>query len=169
MPDANDPYGIREGEIALPFDPGAMAHDARLVFIGRIRSPWLRREDCPKNLRQARERGDIATVEIDAPWRQGLRGLEGTSHLILLYWMDRARRDLIVQRPRNTPEPIGVFALRSPVRPNPIGLGVVRLLALDAVAGRLTIDAIDCLDGTPLIDVKPYFASTDAFPEAATG
>ncbi len=99
MPNENDPYGIREGEIALPFDPGADADDARLVFIGRIRSPWMRREDCPKNLRQARERGKPATVEIDVPWRQGLLGLEGTSHLILLYWMDRARRDLIVQTP----------------------------------------------------------------------
>lgn len=168
MPDTNDPYSIRDGEIALPFDPGRKAHDAGLVFIGRIRSPWLRREDCPKNLRQARERGKTATVEIDTPWRQGLRGLDGTSHLILLYWMDRARRDLIVQRPRNTTEPRGVFSLRSPVRPNPIGLGVVKLLALDAEAGRLTIDAIDCLDGTPLVDVKPYFASTDAFPDAAT-
>lgn len=169
MPDANDPYDLREGEEALPFDPGGNARDAGLVFIGRIRSPWLRREDCPKNLRQARERGETANVEIDTPWLQGLRGLEGTSHLILLYWMDRARRDLIVQRPRNTTEPRGVFSLRSPVRPNPIGLGVVKLLALDAGAGHLTIDAIDCLDGTPLIDVKPYFASTDAFPEAATG
>jgi tRNA-Thr(GGU) m(6)t(6)A37 methyltransferase TsaA len=152
----------------LPFDPAARATDAGLVFIGRIHSPWTRRQDCPKNLRQARERGMSATVEIDEPWRDGLLGLEGVSHLILLYWMDRARRDLIVQRPRNTPEPIGVFALRSPVRPNPIGLGVVRLIGLEAVAGRLTIDAIDCLDGTPLIDIKPYFASTDKVPEAVT-
>ena len=80
--------------------------------------------------------------------------------------MDRARRDLIVQRPRNTTGPIGVFALRSPVRPNPIGLGVVKLVAFDANAGCLTIDAIDCLDGTPLIDIKPYYASTDSVPEA---
>ena len=72
MPDTNDPYDIRDGEVALHFDPGAMAHDASLVFIGRLRSPWLRREDCPKNLRQARERGETASVEIDTPWRDGL-------------------------------------------------------------------------------------------------
>ena len=169
MSSTTDPFAVRDGEELLPFDPATTADDARLVFIGRIRSPWLKREDCPKNLRQARERGQSATVEIDPPWRRGLRGLEGTSHLILLYWMDRARRDLIVQRPRNTPEPLGVFSLRSPVRPNPIGLGVAGLLRLDAPSGRLTIDAIDCLDGTPLIDVKPYYASTDAFADAVNG
>ena len=168
MTEPDDPYGLREGERALAFDPAIQATDAGLIFIGRIRSPWTRREDCPKNLRQARERGRPATVELDAAWRAGLLGLDGTSHLILLYWMDRARRDLIVQRPRNMSEPIGVFARRSPVRPNPIGLGVVRLLHLDAAAGQLVIDAIDCLDGTPLIDIKPYYASTDCVPEAVT-
>lgn len=168
MTEPSDPYGIRDGERQLPFDPATSVMNAGLVFIGRIRSPWKERSQCPKNLRRAREQGHSATVELDAVWREGLFGLEGTSHVVLLYWMHQARRDLIVQRPRNAAKPVGVFALRSPVRPNPVALAVVKVLALDLSAGRITIDAIDCLDGTPLVDVKPYYASTDAVPEAVT-
>jgi tRNA (Thr-GGU) A37 N-methylase len=71
-----------------------------------------------------------------------------------------------VQKPRHAAEPKGVFSLRSPARPNPVGLHVAKLVALDIEAGRIGIDAIDVLDGTPVIDIKPYYASTDAFPEA---
>lgn len=156
----------RPGEIALPFDPAAIATNAGLVFIGRIRSPWTAREQCPRSLREARERGGGASVEIDAPWRPGLAGLEGCSHVILIYWMDQARRDLIVQAPAHAAAPRGVFSLRSPVRPNPIALAVVKLLGVDQAAGRLSVDAIDCLDGTPLLDIKPYIAAIDAYPEA---
>ena len=153
--------GLREGEIALPFDPAEQAGDARLVFIGRIRSPWRDRATCPHNLREARERGGGGWLEIDPPYRPGLAGLDGKSHLVLLYWLDQARRDVIVARPRRADHSSGVFALRSPVRPNPIGLAVSRVVELDAATGRITIDAIDCLDGTPLLDVKPYLATVD--------
>ncbi len=152
--------------MALGEDPAGMAGDAHVVFIGRIRSPWSERSQCPKNLRQAREDGATATVEIDPPYRDGLLGLDGVSHVIVLYWMDRARRDLIVQHPRHATRAKGVFALRSPVRPNPIAMAVVKVLGLDQAAGTIAIDAIDCLDGTPLLDVKPYYASTDAVPDA---
>lgn len=159
----------RPGEIALPFDPAHTAGDGRVVFIGRIRTPWATRADCPKNPREARERARTASVDIDPSWRAGLQGLEKFSHAILLYWMHEARRDLIVQVPRHASAPRGVFSLRSPVRPNPIALSVVRLLSVDVVAGRLEIDAIDCLDGTPLIDIKPYLPGVDAVPDAGTG
>ncbi|MGE5512264.1 MAG: tRNA (N6-threonylcarbamoyladenosine(37)-N6)-methyltransferase TrmO [Bacteroidota bacterium] len=158
----------RPGELVLALDPAKTADDARLVFIGRIRTPWRVREDAPKNPRRARERGGGACVEIDAPYRAGLQGLEKYSHVIVLYWMDRARRDLIVQAPKHRATPCGVFALRSPVRPNPIALAVVRVLAIDAAAGRIEIDAIDCLDATPLLDIKPYRPGIDAVPEATT-
>ena len=158
----------RSGEIALPFDPAQTAADGAVVFIGRIRSPWKTRAECPKNLRQARERGQTASVQIDEAWRAGLLGLQEHSHAILLYWMHDARRDLIVQKPRRRPEATGVFALRSPVRPNPIALAGVRILDIDPKAGRITIDAIDCLDGTPLLDIKPWLESVDGqFPEAS--
>ncbi len=155
---ADDP---RSGELALPFDPGALTPAAGLVFIGRIRSPWTSRQDAPKNMARARERGLSATIEIAAEYRPGLLGLEAGQALIVLTFMHRARRDLIVQMPRNAGAASGVFALRSPVRPNPIGLDVVKLVAIDHAAGVLAIDATDCLDGTPVIDLKPWFATTD--------
>jgi tRNA-Thr(GGU) m(6)t(6)A37 methyltransferase TsaA len=158
---------MREGEKQLGFDPAALPGDGSIVFIGRIRSRWTNREDCPKNMREARERGMPASVEIDTPYRAGLEGLERASHVVLLSWFDQAPRNLIIQKPRHSPVPSGTFALRSPARPNPIGLHVARLVSLDREAGLLEIDAIDVLDGTPLLDVKPYFASIDAMPEAS--
>jgi tRNA-Thr(GGU) m(6)t(6)A37 methyltransferase TsaA len=159
---------LRPGEISLPFDPALTAADARLVFIGRVRTPWLARADCPKSMREARERHRPAAVEIDPPWRSGLQGLDAMSHVILLTFLHEARRDLIIQRPQHLSSSRGVFALRTPVRPNPIGLHIAQLLAVDVALGHLDIDAADCLDGTPLIDVKPYYAVNDSIPHALT-
>jgi tRNA-Thr(GGU) m(6)t(6)A37 methyltransferase TsaA len=156
----------RDGEIALATDPALMPPDGHVVFIGRIRSPWKSRADCPKNMAAARERGLPATVEIGKAFRPGLEGLGGASHVVILSWFHQAPRNLIVQKPRHASDPKGVFALRSPARPNPVGLHVAKLVSLDAAAGLLTLDAIDVLDGTPVIDIKPYFASIDAFPDA---
>lgn len=151
----------REGEVRLENDPADCPGDAQLVFIGQIRSPWRDRADCPKNLRQARERRQSAAVEILEPYRAGLSGLSEGDPVILLSWLGEAPRNLIVQKPRHADAPRGTFALRSPVRPNPIGLHVVRLLRLDRDAGHLTIDAVDVLDRTALLDIKPWYGSTD--------
>ena len=159
-------FETREGEITLAEDPAGMAADGHVVFIGRIRSPWKTREECPKNMAAARATGERATVEIDPPYRPGLDGLAGTSHLVILTWLNFAPRNLIVQKPRHATEPKGVFALRSPARPNPVGLHVIRLIGVDQASGTLTLEASDALDGTPVIDIKPYFASIDAFPDA---
>ena len=159
-------FETRDGEQLLETDPAGMAADGHLVFIGRIVSPWTSRKDCPKNMRAARETGRTATILIDEPYRAGLRNLDRASHIVVLSWLDHAPRNLIVQKPRHAAEPKGVFSLRSPARPNPIGLHVAKLVGLDIEAGRIEIDAIDVLDGTPVIDIKPYYASTDAFPEA---
>lgn len=155
MPEFKPP---RPGEIAieLPDVP-----DAGLHFIGRIRSAYPTPADCPKN---TLERTEPATIVVDPPFDAGLEGLEGFSHLIALYWLDRSRRDLVVQRPSHRPMPTGVFALRSPVRPNPIGLAVVEVLGREG--NKIRIRAIDCADGTPLIDLKPYLASSDSVPGA---
>lgn len=153
----------RPGEIAAPVDP-ATADDARLVFIGRFRSGWTTREECPKNLRAARESGKSARIEVDEPWRPALRDIEAGMALIVLYWMDQAGRDLLVQAPRRSAETRSTFSIRSPVRPNPIALGVVRCLAVEHAQGVLTIDAIDALDGTPLLDIKPWLETTDVPP-----
>jgi tRNA-Thr(GGU) m(6)t(6)A37 methyltransferase TsaA len=88
------------------------------------------------------------------------------THLVVLYFMDRARRDLLVQVPRHG-ERRGTFALRSPVRPNPVAMSVVRLVRIEGPS--LSVVGLDCLDGTPLIDIKPYFASVDSVPEAIVG
>ena len=159
-------FAKREGEIPLADDPAAMPGDAHLVFIGRIRSAWTRREDCPKNVADARATGQTATLELDPAYRAGLAGLAGVSHVVVLSWLAQAPRNLIVQKPRHAAAAKGVFALRSPARPNPVGLHVARVLALDEAAGTLTLDGIDALDGTPVIDLKPYFASVDAYPDA---
>jgi len=156
----------REGEEQLATDPADLPPDGHVIFIGRVRSPWTSREECPRNMAQARERGIPATVEVASEYRRGLAGLEGASHLAILTWLDRSARNLIVQKPRHAPRPKGVFALRSPARPNPVGLHIARLTGLDIEAGILTLDAIDVLDGTPVIDIKPYYASTDSVPEA---
>jgi tRNA-Thr(GGU) m(6)t(6)A37 methyltransferase TsaA len=157
----DDWYGLREGEVAATLPA---AFDASLYFIGRIRTPWRRREDCPKN---ARESDAVCTVEVDPRWTQGLTGLESVSHVLLLYWMDKARRDLLVQSPRHYNEPRGTFALRSPARPNPIAASVARLVKVED--NKLSVVGVDCLDDTPLIDIKPYFASTDSVADARVG
>jgi len=153
--------GLRPGEIAVDLPDH---FDAALYYIGRIRTPWKRRDDCPKN---PRESDAVCTVELDPRWVEGLAGLETVSHVVLLYWMDQARRDLVLQSPRHYAERRGTFALRSPARPNPIAVSVAKLLGVDG--NVLTVVGLDCLDGTPLLDIKPYFASTDSVPDAAVG
>jgi tRNA-Thr(GGU) m(6)t(6)A37 methyltransferase TsaA len=153
--------GIRPGEIAVDL-PGR--YDASLYYIGRIRTPWTRLDDCPKN---ARESDATCTIEVDPRWTQALVGVESCSHLVVLYWMDQSRRDLVVQVPRHYGPGRGTFALRSPARPNPIAVSVVRLLGIEGT--KLKVVGLDCLDNTPLIDLKPYFASTDAVGEAVVG
>jgi tRNA-Thr(GGU) m(6)t(6)A37 methyltransferase TsaA len=154
-------FGIREGEKAvdLPETP-----DAGVYFLGRIRTPWKERKDCPKN---ARESDAICTVELDPRFAEGLKDVETCSHLVLLYWMDRSPRNLVLQVPGHYGVQRGTFALRSPARPNPIAMSVVKLVGVKD--GTLSVIGLDCLDGTPLIDIKPYFASTDAFPDAVVG
>jgi tRNA-Thr(GGU) m(6)t(6)A37 methyltransferase TsaA len=161
MDDYDNAFGIREGETAIALPE---RYDASLYFVGRIRTPWTRREQCPKN---ARESDAVCTVVVDQRWAQALTGVESCSHLVLLYWMNRSRRDLVLQVPRHYGTARGTFALRSPARPNPIAMSVVRLVG---VAGtRLSVVGLDCLDDTPLLDIKPYFASTDAVADAVVG
>jgi tRNA-Thr(GGU) m(6)t(6)A37 methyltransferase TsaA len=157
----NDEFGSREGErsIALPDK-----FDAGLFFIGRIATPWRTRGDCPKN---SAESDAICTIDIHPLYAAGLKDLETASHVIVLYWMDHAPRNLVLQRPLHYGDRRGVFALRSPARPNPIALSVAELVGIDGP--KLQVRGLDCLDGTPLLDLKPYFASTDSRPFAEVG
>ena len=91
---------IRPGEVRAKIDPATAPPDAGIVFIGRIRSPWKMRADCPRNIAEARERATQAELEIDPAWRQGLTGLSAGDHLIVIYWMNEATRDLVIQKPQ---------------------------------------------------------------------
>lgn len=139
---------IRPGEtiIALP-----EAFDASIYFIGRIRTPWHERGECPRQ--GDRDAGPECRIEIDPPWRGALAGIARCKELQILYWMNFARRDLVLQVPRSRNEASGTFALRSPARPNPIASSLVTLLGVEA--NVLIVKGLDCLDNTPLVDVKP--------------
>ena len=149
---------LRPGEVTLALPD---SFDAGVYFIGRIRTPFKSRAECPKNTAQSEA---IGYVELDARFAAGLEDLGLYSHVFLLYWMDQARRDLIQQLPAHLTAPRGTFALRSPVRPNPIALAAVELLQIAGTT--LTVRNVDCIDGTPLLDIKPYFASIDSIPNA---
>ena len=149
---------VRSGEVAVDLPD---SFDAGVYFIGRIRTPFKTREDCPRSTAQSAAAG---RVELDPRYAAGIEDLGRYSHVILLYWMNEARRDLIRQVPAHLGHPRGTFALRSPVRPNPIALAVVELIGIEGTA--LTVRPVDCVDGTPLLDIKPYYASTDSVPGA---
>ena len=145
MPNEGD---IRPGEVAIPW---AAAKDASLVFIGRIETPWKSRMVCP---RQGDDRGGpLCRITVFEPWTAALDGIERFARLEALYWLHLARRDLVRQCARRDAVPRGTFALRSPVRPNPIGTSIVRLEGVEGAT--LLVRGLDCLDGTPLIDIKP--------------
>lgn len=157
MPSAPPPddHGARPGEVAIELPE---RYDAGLYFIGTIHTPWKTRAECPKNPREAR--GAVCTIEVDERYAPALAGLEVFTHLVVVYFMDRAQRDLVVQVPRHAGVARGTFALRSPARPNPIALSAVPLVAIEGA--RLTVTGLDCLDGTPLLDIKPYLATVDS-------
>ena len=138
---------IRAGEVAVA--PPA-ARDAGLEFIGRIHTPWRTRAETP---RQGSEGGPVCRIEVFDKWAPALKGLEAFETIFVIYWLHQSRRDLVTQSPRSNGATSGTFALRSPVRPNPLGLSQVRLVGVEG--NSVLVRGLDCLDGTPLIDIKP--------------
>ena len=143
----DEPDGLRPGEVAIELPA---ASDAGVYFIGTIRTPWRTRSDCPK---RGTSDGPICHIAVDPRWRDALTDIARYKHIQVLYWMHKARRDLVLQTPNRTGQTTGSFALRSPVRPNPIASSLVELIAVDG--STLQVRGLDCLDGTPLIDLKP--------------
>lgn len=139
--------GLRRAERVVA--PPA-ATDAGLIFIGRIRTPWQSRLACP---RQGHADGPVCRIEIFPPWHEALAGVADYPRLEVLYWLDQARRDLVLQSPRNDGQVRGTFAIRSPMRPNPIATSIVDLVVIEGAT--LIVRGLDCLDGTPLLDIKP--------------
>ena len=138
---------IRQGEVAVQAPEPS---DAGLVFIGRIHTPWTSRLMTP---RQGRIDGPVCRIEIFEPWVPALRGIEQYDRLEVLYWLHLSRRDLVLQSPKNDGTVRGPFALRTPVRPNPIGTSMVKLVGVEGA--NVMVQGLDCLDGTPLVDLKP--------------
>jgi tRNA-Thr(GGU) m(6)t(6)A37 methyltransferase TsaA len=145
---------LRPGEAAVALPPQT---DAGVYFIGTIHTPWRTRGECPK---RGSPDGPICSIVVDQRWRQALTDLAGHQRIQVLYWMHHARRDLVLQTPFRTGQTTGSFALRSPVRPNPIASSIVDLVAIEGAT--LQVRGLDCLDGTPLIDLKPDRATTPA-------
>lgn len=146
---AAPPLGRRRGEVAAPLPAN---FDAGLYFIGRISTPFAEPTQCP---RQGDRAGPECKITVFEPWIGALKGLKPGDRLQLLYFMHLARRDLLRQRPHRAKTAKGTFALRSPVRPNAIASSLVDLVAIDG--GRLVVRGLDCVDGTPLLDIKPEY------------
>jgi tRNA (adenine37-N6)-methyltransferase len=138
---------IRAGESVVDL---ALSTDAALVFIGRIHTPWTDRMICP---RQGRQDGPTCRIEVFEPWVAALDGITEYERLEVLYWLHESRRDLVRQSPRNDGIARGTFSLRTPARPNPIGTQIVKLLHMDGA--NVFVRGLDCLNGTPLLDLKP--------------
>ena len=133
--------------------------------IGFVRSPHQTTNGAP--IQPSRARGIEGTVEIAEEYVEGLSDLDGFSHIILICHLHKAAKFKLKVVPYLDTEFRGLFATRAPSRPNPIGLSVVRLLGID---GRvLRIEGVDLLDGTPVLDIKPYVREFDHQPEIRCG
>jgi tRNA-Thr(GGU) m(6)t(6)A37 methyltransferase TsaA len=137
------------------------AHSIAVILraIGHIRSTLRALQDAP---RQGSEGAPDAWLEVDPAFARGLHGIAEGHELILITWLHLADRDVLEVHPRNDPAiPLtGVFATRSPDRPNPIGLHRVTVREISGT--RLRIGPIEAIDGTPVVDVKPVWGTLDA-------
>ncbi len=128
----------------------------KMKQIGVIHTPYKTPAECPCQTRKSEQ---IAEIEVFKEYEGGLKDVEGFSHLIVLYWLHKSKGySLLVRTPWDT-EPHGLFTTRSPHRPNPIGITIVRLI--ERKGNILRVKGIDAIDGTPLIDIKPYVHAFD--------
>lgn len=123
--------------------------------VGFVSSPYKETSDVPKGLGAKHEAEGV--IEVLPEFEAGLKDIEGFSHLFIVWEFDRAGEMQLLGSPPSDDRPHGVFATRSPRRPNPIGLTVVELLRREG--RRLLVRGIDMLEGTPVLDIKPYLSS----------
>ena len=133
--------------------------------IGVIRTPFSEQRETP--IQPAYAQGVRGTLEVDPAYREALADLDGFERIWVIYRFDRAKAFQPLVVPYRDAVVRGLFATRAPSRPNPIGLSVLRLLGIDGTVVHVT--DVDVLDGTPLLDIKPYVPAFDAFPDAAAG
>ena len=130
--------------------------EIELVPIGYVKSPYTDRKDAP---RQGRLSDTVSEIIVNDRFIPGLDDVEKKSHLIVLLWFDRADRQVLRATPPGTSAEHGVFATRSPDRPNPVAFSVVDLIEREG--NVLRVRGLDALDGTPVIDIKPWFPDID--------
>lgn len=126
--------------------------------IGVIRTPYKGPKDMP--IQGKFKEGVSGQIELFSEYRQGLKDIEGFSHLILIYYFDRAKEQKLIGKPFLEDEPHGIFAIRSPARPNHLGLSIVKLEKIED--NIITFSELDILDNTPLLDIKPYVSHFDS-------
>lgn len=132
-----------------------------LIAIGRIHSDFKSKEDAP---RQGRLVNNISTIEIFDDFVPGIKEVKDMTHIIVLYWQDQSNRQVIrTKTPFSTTE-IGVFATRSPNRPNPIALCVCEVV--EVLGNEIKVKYLDALDGSYVLDLKVYSSELDSYPEA---
>lgn len=132
-------------------DPGrAQTPPPVLRIIGWIETPYRTLAECPRNVEVA---GSPCRIHLATDYAPGLLGLEPGQEILVLYWLDQADRDRLCQNSRRTGVYSGVFALRTPNRPNPIGAALVAIETRDDTS--LVVRGLDCLNGTLLLDLKP--------------
>lgn len=137
----------------------------RLNPIGNISSPWKTPEGMP--IQPAAAQGVRGEINLAPEYVEGITDLEGFSHIILLYYFHKIKQHKLRVKPFLDDKKHGVFATRSPQRPNHLGLSVVKLLEIEG--NRLLIENLDILDGTPLLDIKPYVPIFDVHPAQSAG
>lgn len=134
-------------------------------YIGIIRTPFTQLQGMPIQPCGAKE--VIGEVIVDPQFQEGLKDLDGFSHIYLIYHLHQAAPAKLTVIPFMDTVPRGIFATRSPVRPSQLGLSIVELLSVEE--NRLQIRGVDILDGTPLLDIKPFIKAFDCPEEAASG
>ncbi|MEN4006304.1 MAG: tRNA (N6-threonylcarbamoyladenosine(37)-N6)-methyltransferase TrmO [Methanobacteriaceae archaeon] len=128
----------------------------KLKPIGIINSPYKKKEDAP---RQGRYSDELSYITVFDEYKEGLENIESKKYYYILYWLDKARRDKLKGIPPGKTEEKGVFSIRSPIRPNPIALCLVKLINVET--NILTVKWLDALDGSLLLDIKPFWPETD--------
>jgi tRNA-Thr(GGU) m(6)t(6)A37 methyltransferase TsaA len=141
-----------------------MTREMKIEPIGVIHSPFVEASGTPIQPAAADATG---CVEVFEPYRAGLADLDGFERIWLLYWFDRAGPTRLSVQPYMDDQARGLFATRAPCRPNPIGISCVRLTGIEG--GRLEIAEVDVLDGTPLLDIKPYAPPFDVYNVSRIG
>jgi len=132
--------------------------------IGYVRSAYTQTEDVAHT--HTGWTADTSQIHLLAQYAKGLGGLQGYSHIIVLFWVHKAR-EWKMPKPHLKPPHVKLFATRMPVRPNPIGMSVVELLDFSADKGEIVVKGLDALDGTPVLDIKPYIPNFDSYPNAS--